>query len=270
MIKNIDKIEQLLKLEAGTLKAAIESEDEQEITLEGLNVYTQDELSSLEENIKKQEYRNGKVAGEEMAVKAVRDEYGLDFEGKTVRNFAEAFKNKIESESKKQPTEKIKELETDLQKLREKNGEWENKFNQLNDSISNERKEYKLKSLIESSVPKDTILPADKISLLFRNDYKVDFNEDGNPVVMKGDEVIKDEKTRNPLGVKDVLGSWLTENNFLKQEQQGRGEKDQRQNTKFGTIEAFNQEMEEKGMNPNSEEYQKEYFRRIKEGELKV
>ena len=270
MISNLNEIEKVLHLEEGTLESAIKADEEQAITLEGLNVYNADELNALKENIKKEEYLNGKIAGEEMAVKSVRDEYGLDFEGKKIKNFAEAFKAKIESESKKAPSQKIQELETDIEKLRGNATEWETKYNELQTSYSNEKKQYKINDLIQSNLPEGVILPKDKIITLFKMDYDIDFDE-GTPIIKKGDNILKDEKTRNPLPLNDVLSGWLNDNKFVQEVAQGRGGGNSRAtNTKGGTLEAFIEEMGEAGINSASLEFQKEMQERIKNGSLKL
>ena len=183
---------------------------------EEIKVFKQDDYNTLVGNIETEKYNEGKTAGEQMAVKAVRDEYGLEFEGKTVANFATAFKAKIEADSKIEPNAKVKELTTDIEKLRGNLSEWEEKYNGLQTSVAQEKKAYKVNSLVSSSMPTEGLsIKKDMATSLFNMNHEIDFDEAGTAVIKKDGVILKNETTRSPMALNDVVNTFLKDNGLI-------------------------------------------------------
>lgn len=244
------------------------------VNVEGLNlkVFSNDDYNTLISNVEKEGYNKGKVSGEQMAVKSVRDTYGLDFEGKTVANFAEAFKQKLEQDLKVEPDTKIEELKKDNDLLRNNLTEFENKFNNLQSSVEQEKKDFKATSLILNSMPASGLSVKPEIATkLFKMEYSLDFDESGEAIVKKGDTVIKDETTRSPIKINSAIESFLqTEGLIAKPDGSGRGADDETGSGNVGDIKSFIKEMEDNGKNMNDIDVQEEMNKRIADGTLKV
>lgn len=236
-----------------------------------LKVFSEDDYTTLIGNIETEKYNEGKTAGEQMAVKAARDEYGLEFEGKTVANFATALKSKIEADSKIEPNTKIKELQEDNDKLRGNISEWEGKFNNLQEAVENEKKANKIDSLINKEVPQEGLLINAKSAVnLYKMSRNIEFDESDNAVIIRDGQILKNETTRSPISIKDDFSSFLQEEGLIKKPSGGSGGGDDTGAAKAGTLEAFTKEMEEKDIKSNSLEFQKEMQKRIKDGTLKI
>jgi len=239
-----------------------------EIVKDDLKVLKSTDFDTFKSNLATEEYKKGKVAGEEMLIKTAREKYALEFEGKTLDNLIEAYKNKHIAEASKEPTQKVKELSTDIEKLRNNLTEWENKYNSLNGSIENERKANKVNAIIQNAIPKEgTILPIEDIALLFKSKYNIDITENGH-VVKQGENVLKNATTLAELTINDIMGDFIKP--YIKTQSGGRGANDNAPQNKLGGIEAFAKEMESKGININSMQAQTEMAKRIKEGTLKL
>lgn len=267
-IKNIDIIEKTLGLETGTLSTALKDEKEVEITLPELIVRTKEDQEKYEKNLRDSEYKNGKKAGEEMLLKEARERFELQFEGKTLDNFAEAFKTKIIEESKIEPNKKIDELKADNQLLKNNLKDWETKYQTLSETITKEKTEAEISSEILSAIPDNVILPKKDIEILFKTNYSV-LIEDGKKVIKKDGEVLKDTKTADPMDLKTVVNDFITERQFAKKVE-GRGDGDDNGKDKPGSYDVFVKEMKEKGYSERSADFQKEMSKRMKDGTLKI
>jgi hypothetical protein len=251
--------EQLAKgIEAGSV----------EIKTDGLKVLKSEDFEMFQRNLSDTEYNKGKVAGEEMLIKAARENFGLSFEGKTLESFAEALKVKTLKDATIEPDKKVTELSKDIEKLRGNLTEWEQKYTGLQGSIQQREKQGKIDNLILSAIPKDGIsIPADDIALIFKSRYGIELNETGGHIVKQGDNVLKNSATLSELTIKDVMAEFIKP--YIKTPVGGVGGEDKTK-ANIGSMDAFIKEMESNGHNTNSIGFQKEMQKRIKEGTLKV
>jgi hypothetical protein len=229
---------------------------------EEIKVFKKPDFDAYVSNVKKEDYENGKRAGIEMEIKAAREKYGLQFEGKTLDNFAESLTGKLKAEFGKEPDKRVQELTKDLDSLRSINQEWETKYNGLQNTIKQEQTQAKKNNLILSALPKENLsIPADDLAIIFKNRYDVDFDEAGNPLVKKDGQVLKSPTTLSPLSINDVASEFVKP--YIKQQiNGGRGEG---HNTPPGAtaMDAFIKEMEGKGFKPGSKAFNDEMSKRI-------
>jgi hypothetical protein len=258
MIKNVDKVEALLKLPEGTLKTALESTEEVEITLPNLIVRTPEEDEQFKTNLR--------TAGVEIAAKKQAELLGLTLNADDKRDISkvfEAFKVKTLEGVNVEPNEKVKMLESDKAKLQENYSDLENQFIEFKNKAKSQMNSVLIDAKIESSIAGDLILPKEDVKALFKTKYAVEIDENGNDVVKKDGEILKNQTTLNPLSLKEVMNTFLP--NYSKKPEGGAGQGDNAGAQK-GTLEAFEKEMEGR----SQEEKNKIMEERIKEGSLKI
>jgi hypothetical protein len=97
----------------------------------------------------------------------------------------------------------------------------------LEASLENTKKEFRINDVIRNSVPEKTIFnKSEDLAILFKNSYAIDFDEKGKEIVKdRFGEIVKHKDTLEPKTVKDVLGEWATENKYIRVDG-GRGEGD--------------------------------------------
>lgn len=229
---------------------------------EEIKVFKKPDFDAYVSNVKKEDYENGKRAGIEMEIKAAREKYGLQFEGKTLDNFADSLTGKLKAEFGKEPDKRVQELTNDLASLRLINQSLETKYNGLESTIQQDKITAKKNGLIIGAMPKDNLsIPAEDLAIIFKNRYELDFDEAGNPVVKKDGQILKSQTTLSPLGVSDVVNEFVKP--YIKQQQNGgRGEGNQTPATATA-MDAFIKEMEGKGFKPGSSAFNTEMSKRI-------
>lgn len=205
--EHINALAALAKITPEALTAAIKAETETNITIpEGLTVLAADELKVLKDN----EYKNGKKAGEEMAVDDVKKAMGLEFQGKTVKGLADAVVKKTLEDAKIEPekqvqelTEKLKTVQTNYQQLEQQLQAKDNEVNTV-----------KINGELFKNIPQGVTLGGEKIIGLMRMDgYDFKLTDKGLVAVKDGKEVI--DHLSNPLPVASVLTQYATENKLL-------------------------------------------------------
>lgn len=267
-LTNINDIEKALKLEEGSLAAAISSEEEVNISIpKNLVIRTSDEVELREKNLKE----TSKQAGIEIAIKNARNDLGLEFEGKTMDNLLSAYKDKLTDELTSEPNALIDGLKKDKEKFQSILKEKDNQIETLNNSITS----IKNQSVIESSVIRafgnvtegvKTSIPTQDIRDLFLLKNKIDI-QDGKTVVIKDGEVIQDPTTLEPVSLDSVAGEFIK--SYIQTPTGGKGGTDNPNGT--GTdFDAFQKEMTDKGIQTGSEKYNTIMNERIASGTLSI
>lgn len=262
-IKNTADIETALKLKPGALKAAIDATDEVEIPVANLVIRTTDENTTREENLK----RAHEEAGAEIAVKAAKQKFGLDFQGKTIENFADAFKAKVIAEANLPKDKRVTELESDLTGLRTNLDVATNKIKELETTITVGAQQRTIESQILAKIPENTTIPRNDVFDLFASRNKARLNDKGQIEFLDGDQVRKNPATMSPLTVDEVMGTWITP--YLKTASGGAGGSDDPAPGKPGTMEHFIKKMEDQGIKQGSEKFNTAMVAAYKAGELK-
>lgn len=266
MIKEekITLLEKTLRLPEGSLKAAITDEKEVDIELPTLKVYTEEEENTRIENVRKE----AKTAGVEMAVKEARNKLGLQFEGKTIDNLLEHHSKKVLADAKIEPEKKVKELQDDNEKLRTNLTQIQTDFDNFKLNSKKERDSIETENVILSKIPQNTLIPQKDVLTVFKANFGIEKDETGNIVFKKNNEVLKNKTTLSPLTLDEVMNDFITP--YIKPVQGGAGGGDDTGKDKPGSIQAFQKEMEEKGIAAGSVDFNKEMNKRLADKTLVI
>jgi hypothetical protein len=266
MIKNIAEIEVSLGLEAGKLTEMISSDEEHELDLNEIVVLPKATYTERIENIKKETSTTTK----EILVKKMRNEFGLEFEGKTEDNLITAFKTKLEKvkeEAVTDPEKRYVDLKTDFEKLQSNFAKAEQEKTDLLDGFKKKEQENEIKSEFFKYVPDNTLVSK---ATIFTEATQQGFTfaiEDGKKVIKDSSgEIVKDEKTFSPLPYKDWVSNFVTP--YLSKAAGGNGGSDEPGSGKAGSFEAFEKEAEKNGW--NATQRNEKMQERIKNGTLKL
>jgi hypothetical protein len=242
---------------------------ELEIKADTLKVMPVADFDQLTANLKNEEYNKGKVAGVEMSVKEQRESLGLQFDGKTIPNLLDAFKNKILTEAKIEPNKQIEDLQKDKEKLQGTITDWQTKYTGLEQTIQQKDVENNKFTALLSVIPTDGLIfdrmkVARDIKLdLEEKGFKLDI-EAGKTVIKQNGEIVKDE-VRNPITLEKFLPDFVKP--YQKVNSGGAGGSDKNNNTP-GSLDAFTKEMETAGHRIGSVKYNEEMNKRIKDKTL--
>lgn len=273
MIKNINDIEKALKLEEGTLQKAYQSEEEVEVSIPELIVRTKDEHEQFIANIdleKKERYDAGKEKGVKDVINASIDKYGIDLtdKAKTFDNFASALTEKLSKDLKIPVDKKNEELLADNEQLRANYSNLESEFNTFKTTIQQKEQKNSIDSKVISKLPTEgTVIRQDELKLIFENRFNPKLDESGKLLLHKDGEVLKNPTTLNPMTIDEVMPDFI--NPYLKKQEAGTGSGDS-STKKETSYDAFEKEMKDKGINPGSQEFQREINERTKAGTLKI
>jgi hypothetical protein len=262
VILELDKEEASKAIEAGEL--VVNSND--------MVVYKKDEFETYKTNISNEEYKKGKTAGVEMTIKDAREKYALDFEGKSFDNFAEAFKNKILTEAKVEPSKKIQELEADKNKLLQNYQNLEGEFNTFKTGIQEKEVKQKKDNTILSFIPKEGLKVGSDIALMALRSRGVDvaFDEGGNAIPTINGEPVKDQKTLQPVALNSFISEQITGLGLLEKPAGGTGGGDEPGGGKATDYEKFVKEMEANGIDRGSEKFNQEMNKRLSDKTLRI
>jgi len=261
MIKNLNEIEQSLGIEAGKLTEMISSEDELTVDLSSKVIFNKDDYETRINNIKK-ETSNAAV---EIAIKNARKDLGLDFQGKTMENLLNTYKEKIEAESKIEPEERYSKLKTEFEKLQDVSKGFQEKYTGLEQTVKKQSQDREINTKLLKSIPENITIPKDDVLAILKTRNEFNIGEDGFEIIKDG-VVLRNETTRNPLSVDEYMQSFIKP--YLKPVEGGKGDDGGKGQAKAGSFEAFEKEMSDKGF--NSQEMSLEMQKRIKDGTLKI
>lgn len=216
-----EKIAKALGLDAAALKAAHEDKEEKDFPIpEDIHAFTQAQLDTRDKN-KKDE---GIKVGKELAVKDIKQEAGLDFEGKDPKTLIEKLTEKVGKDAATPLDEKLKERDKTIGQLRESIKAKEAEFTNLQQTV--QRNTTRTQVLSWTLDKKPDHFTNDEWVDLIMNGTEV-FEENGQQFVKRGGEVVKDPKEFKPIPAKDYLASYIEERKWGKvvetQDTGGRG-----------------------------------------------
>jgi len=247
-----------MKIKIGNLtfevsKEQLDGSSEELVLGEGLIIRNAEEETSFIENHK----RDARREGVEIAVKKQRETLGLDFQGKTVDNLLEHYKNKVLADAQIEPAEQLKKInatltekEVALRNALERAENSERTFNQF-------RTQNDIDRDIDGILPEGLILPKEDMKALLRLKLKFDKDEAGRTVALDSmGNVIKNPTTADAMPVKDVLENFFRDNpSYLKDITGGGGSGDSKQKGNKISVDDFTKQMSEKGVAFNSDTY---------------
>jgi hypothetical protein len=255
----IKKIAENLKIKTEDFEAAITNEKEVEVTIPELTIFTTDELKTRDENLKRKNYEDAKTAGVEILVKELKEKTGVSVEGKDPYKFMDAYKEHILNEAKVEPSEKIKEQDGIIEKLKTTVKSIESEKKALEDRV----KETTLQQQIFSGIKKEAIIPVSDVYTLMKTKGYSFTEEKGKIIASMHGEVIRDDKTQDALSGIDALDAFISENNLEKQadpdDPTGRGGKSTKTNTGAITrLSELEKKYKEEGKSINGSEFMAE------------
>lgn len=262
-LENLSEIEKTLQLPEGSLKSAIESQESVKIDIPELEVFKKDEYNTRIENLK----TTFQKQGADFQIKEMKEKLGLDFEGKTLDKFSEAFKSKVLKEASIEPDQKVKELNSDIEKLRANLLEKDTQIQNIETSYKKKETQRSIKDQLLSKINIETSIPKDDVLLILQSKYEIDLEND-SLVFKQNGEVVKNKTTLSPLGADEVMSQFLP--TYAKEATGGKGKGDDTGKFKAGTLEAFTSEMNQKGIKTGSQEFNKEMSKRISDKTLSV
>lgn len=280
----------IVEMEQEEVSKAIETG---EVKIEGVKtvsdddvVYSPEEFETFKTNLANDEYKKGRVDSADMLGKEIKKAGGFQFDNpkvilnptgnvdfeKTSQEIIGKIKPEIESKLSVEPSKRIQELEGDLGKLRENYSALENDFTTYKSSIAERETRSKKDNVLSSFIPKTGLKVSGDITLLaLKNqaDIDVDFLEDGKPVITEAGNVVKDQKTLQPIDPAVFITEKLTKLDLIQKPSGGTGEEDGIDGKASG-YDKFVKEMEAADISEGSQKFSIEMNKRIKEGSLKV
>lgn len=247
----LKQIAELLKISAEDFTAAVTSEDEQTLELPQVVALTDEELT----RIKNDEYNKGKEKSVEMAVKDVKKALNLDFQGKSIEGLVEAATRKAIADAGIEPDKKVKELEKDLQTLRQHNELLNSQIKEKDSTLSQAQIEREI--FRELPTLGEGTIGVDKLLKVMRVDGIEALMHEGKLVAAKDGEVIKD-KTANPVLFKDYTMEYAKENKFISDgviTPTGRGAGDGKQTAVYTKLSEVEAAFKAQGKSTNGEEF---------------
>ena len=237
--------------------------DEIKIDFDGL-LRTKAEEDSFIENHK----IDARKEGEELSVKKYREEYG--FSGRSIDKLIDAVKAKTLEESKAEPNEQIKKLQTTLADKETALQAAIAKATDVETNFLSYKNQSKIDQTIDSLIPVNTVLPKEDMKLILKNKLSFDISENGNVVVKdQMGNVIKNQTTADAMAASDIVSDFFkTNQSYLKGIEGGRGHGDSGSASKKQSIDEFINEQAEKGVSPNSKDFNDELNKRIKDGSI--
>jgi hypothetical protein len=214
-----------------------------EFIIEDVIVRTTDEENKFLNNIKAETSK----AAIEIGVKKLRNDLKLEFEGKTIENLVEALTEKHKAEFTKEPSKILEEKEKDLKTLKEKVIQLEAKKKEIEGNHNSFKNNIRLEKELFSVLPKDLAIPQEDMLMIIKS--KLNPTVDGDKVVFKkGDEILKDSSTLDPLDSKRVISDFFAENkHYLKPLNGGGGGQDDPGQSNPKSLEAWEKRYEAAG-----------------------
>lgn len=205
----LTKIAQLLKIDAAKLKEAITHKEEKDVEIdEKLQVFDDASLTARDRN----KYNEGKTAGEEMLIKEAKRKHGIEVEGENIDKFVEALIGKAKKEANAKPDEKVTELEKQV-------NHWKNQHKELNDKLAETQRQYAEAAYDRELLgyfPKnrDGKFQDDEYLTLVKRSLQVK-EVDGKRVIVKEGKELRNEKTFEPLSIKDAIDGYFNERKWV-------------------------------------------------------
>lgn len=246
--EQIQKIESLLKITG--LEEAIKSETETEITIPEIETFDQEELKKLRSN----SYQEGKKAGVEMDVDAIKKELGIESSSKTVKGLVEAIQKKTLEDAKIEPEKKVTELTEKIATLQNTVREYEGKIAEKDNEVANTKINGELYKHIPNLGDNGPALGTDDVIQLMRGsgyEFKL---EEGQTVAYKGGKRIED-KMATPLNLGDVVKGFMAEKKLIGTPAAGRGAGNAPATGRPTKFSELRKEFEAQGKNIQGEEF---------------
>lgn len=250
--KVIGDLSSRLKIDSEVLKTAL-TDETKELALD-VTVLTSEEKATLESNIKKQGYSEGKKAGEEMQFKNFKNSKGLEIEANNFDDYFSKFEESVKSNFTGDLDAKLVERDSKISKLQKSLLEKDSLIESTKSEYDNKLKGIRANTLIESEVSKlEFDVPATIEALgetevskyieakrkqaltLFKSTYKTDFVED-KAVFLNSDGKKLTNELQDDLAISDVMKQFAKNNYLTIAENNRKGRGGQNSSHTSGTL----------------------------------
>lgn len=268
----ISKIASMLKIDVAKFKEAISHKDEKDIELDDkLQVFDETSITARDRN----KYNEGKTAGQEMLVKEIKRKHNVDVEGDDVENVIEAIVGKTKKEAGGKPDEKVTELEKQVNHWKAQHQEATNKLTETQRQISEANFDRELLGYFPKN--RDGKFQDDEYLTIVKRGLEVK-EIDGKKVIIKDGKEVRNDKTFEPVGMKDVIESYFNERKWIAEDNGGGQGQGQRPagggggnsqpgggSGKFSKMSEVNKYLSENGMDPKGDKGQAFIMAAVKE-----
>ena len=263
--ESLQAIAKVAKLNVDELEKAITSEEEVNLEVPQLNVFTAEELQTYEQNILKENqgtYEEAKKAGAEIKFKEIRDQFGIGADdpiaqGKDYTKLINGLIGMKIKEAGAEPDKKVMELTNDLEELRGQLTTTKQTYEQQLQEKENLLSQQKIDNLLYSKMPDELpqgINKSDALTIL-KNNIAFQF-EDDKLVAKRNGEVLKND-LKSPKGIDEIITEFTTEKGWGKNGGRGSGEGYTGKVKDFKTTTELIQHMKSNGIDPTSEDGKK-------------
>ncbi len=208
-----DKL-QGLGFDVSKLEEAVKADEEK--SLEVPTLFKEQGITEEQKNtFGTNRFEEGKRAMSEIKAKEFKTKFGVDMDGKDLDSVVnEIIKVKVKEQAGDPDkrvetlTQEKETLQGTILKLQEEATKKETEFSS---KLFNIGVREQIKGIIPSEGMK---VGQDDLTTLFLNGYGVTKDESGRTIVKKGEEVIKDKTTLEPLELKQVVNTFIDQGNY--------------------------------------------------------
>lgn len=221
MIQKESLIDLLLKTgvaeNESAAKELIDATEEKKIAIpETTKIFTGEAFTKATENIK----NDGIKIGKELVVKDMKEEVGLEFEGKNYKKFIEEYKTHVLKEEGKTVDEKVKSRDKTINELKEALTKEQKEKTEAINSQMQVKKDYEL----IKSLPKDRDPRFSDQQYITLLKSEMEFGEEeGKPVVKMKGEILKDGQF-NPIPYEAAIKQHFEQAKWIKTEEGSGGQ----------------------------------------------
>jgi hypothetical protein len=268
VITNLDSILGAVGLNKDSFIEAMQSENEVELEFSKptLEAFSPDAFADDEkfQTFKRNFAEEQKTAGVEMAVKSARNEYGLEFEGKTIPNLVKAITSKVESEATVEPDKKLQQYKGDIDSLKGQIESIQMERDQFKNQINEIQYNHKLERTLFSSIKDESnySIPADDLVALYKMKTNIGIEEGSHVLYEPSGDILKND-LREPISVEAHFSEFTK--SYLKNPTGGTGGADE---TPVGkrSLSEYTNELVAEGLQPNSSEFNARVQEALKSG----
>lgn len=213
--ETLNKIANLLKLDSKKLSEAIADKNEIDLTIDDkLQVYDDAALATRDRN----KYNEGKKAGEEMLVKEIKRKHSVEVDGDDPDKVVEAIIGKVKKEAGGSASDKEKDLETKIEQWKQKHKEALEELTQVQKKAA----EASLDKELLASFPKnrDSKLSDEEYLFLVKKTLEIE-EKDGKRIVKKEGKVLENDKTLEPISLREAIEGHFNERKWVTEEGSG-------------------------------------------------
>ena len=239
-------------------KFIVDYKSDKEVALEVPVLHSQEKMTDFGKNSRTEGFQSGKLAMEEILVKELKKKHtDIVYDGKKLDVFISKFQDYIKSKADIKPDERIKTLEkekSDLQLLIEtQKGTHQTELGTLNSKING----FQISKSLMGAIPKDKKLSLDGSDAidLFMLNYSVSKDEEGNTVVSKDGQPLKDD-VKNLIPLEKVFNTFLEDKKLFSIDGMGGKNRKGEGSTveKFDSMQEYIQYCADEKIDPSSNE----------------